>query len=135
MEDRSIIIELEKPQLINLINQIDKDGDKTLLLKFSADWCKPCKSVSQLCRDAFGKMPYNVIIANIDIDKSLDLYMMFKKKRMLTGIPCILSWYPVQDRDTERWYIPDDSVLTSSKPDHISFFQRALTKAQEIKYT
>lgn len=135
MEDRTIIIELEMLQVIDLINQIDKDEDKTLLLKFSADWCKPCQTVSQLCKDAFAKMPDNVIIASIDIDKSLDLYMIFKKKRMLTGIPCILSWHPLKNRDMERWYIPDDSVLSSSKPDHISFFQRVAVKAQEIKHT
>lgn len=135
MEDRSIITELEEPQLIDLINQIDKDGDKILLLKFSAEWCKPCQTVAQLCGDAFGKMPDNVIIANVDIDESLDLYMMLKKKRMLTGIPCILSWHPLQGRDKELWYIPDDSVLSSSQPDHISFFQRAAAKAEEIKHT
>ena len=106
-----------------------------LLLKFTADWCKPCQTVAHLCKDAFEKMPDNVIIASIDIDESLDLYMMFKKKRMLTGIPCILSWHPLQDRDKERWYIPDDSVLSSSKPDHIGFFQRSAAKAEEIKHT
>ena len=135
MEARTIITELEEPQLIDLIDRIDKDGDNTLLLKFTAEWCKPCQTVAQLCKDAFEKMPDNVIIASIDIDESLDLYMMFKKKRMLTGIPCILSWHPLQDRDKERWYIPDDSVLSSSKPDHISFFQRAAAKAEEIKHT
>lgn len=135
MEARTIITELEEPQLIDLIDRIDKDGDKTLLLKFTADWCKPCQTVAQLCGDAFVKMPDNVIIGSIDIDESLDLYMMFKKKRMLTGIPCILSWHPLQDRDKERWYIPDDSVLSSSKPDHISFFQRVAAKAEEIKRT
>lgn len=135
MEARTIITELEEPQLIDLIDRIDKDGDKMLLLKFTADWCKPCQTVAELCKYAFEKMPDNVIIASIDIDESLDLYMMFKKKRMLTGIPCILSWHPLQDRDKERWYIPDDSVLSSSKPDHIGFFQRSAAKAEEIKHT
>ena len=135
MGTREIITELEEHQLLELINQIDKDGNKTMLLKFSAEWCKPCKTVAQLCEDEFGRMPDNVVIASIDIDDSLDLYMMLKKKRMLTGIPCILSWYPLQDRDQELWYIPDDSVLSSSQPDHISFFKRALAKAEGIKHT
>mgnify|MGYP001381989708 CR=1 FL=1 len=135
MGTREIITELEEHQLLELINQIDKDGNKTMLLKFSAEWCKPCKTVAQLCDHEFGRMPDNVVIASIDIDDSLDLYMMLKKKRMLTGIPCILSWYPLQDRDQEMWYIPDDSVLSSSQPDHISFFKRALAKAEEIKHT
>jgi len=134
MEGRLIITELEESQLIDLINQIDKDGNKTLLLKFSADWCKPCQTVSQLCGEAFEKMPDNVVIASIDIDESLDLYMMLKKKRMLTGIPCILSWKPQQDRDKKLWYIPCDSVLSSSQPDHISFFKRAAANAEDFKH-
>ena len=133
MESGDIISELEQTDLESLIKCIDQDGDKILLLKFSADWCKPCQSVAQLCVDNFGDMPNNVVIANIDIDEALDLYMFLKKKRMLTGIPCILSWHPVEDRDYEKWYIPDDSVLSSSKPDHISFFQRAKDKAAAIK--
>ena len=133
METRDIITELEQANLESLIKCIDQEGDKTLLLKFSANWCQPCKSVAQLCTDNFSDMPDNVIIVVIDIDEALDLYMFLKKKRMVTGIPCILSWHPVKDRDYEKWYIPDDSVLSSSKPDHNSFFQRAMYKAASIK--
>jgi hypothetical protein len=134
MAEREIITELEEQQLLDIVNHIDADGDKILLLKFSAEWCRPCHNVAQLCVDAFANMPENVLIASVDIDESLDLYMMLKKKRMLTGIPCILLWHPLQYRDKERWYIPDDSVLSSSQPDHISFFQRAIAKADMLKH-
>ena len=133
MDSIDIITELEQSDLETLIKSIDQDGGKTLLLKFSAEWCKPCQSVAQLCLDNLGDMPDNVIIASVDIDEALDLYMFLKKKRMLTGIPCILSWHPNKDRDYEKWYIPDDSVLSSSQPDHLSFFQRARYKAASIK--
>lgn len=135
MAERDIITELDVQQLLDIVNHIDANGDKILLLKFSAEWCRPCQTVAQLCADEFANMPKNVIIASLDIDESLDLYMMLKKKRMLTGIPCILLWHPLQYRDNERWYIPDDAVLSSSQPDHMSFFQRAFTKAEMHKQT
>uniref|UniRef100_A0A6C0LI98 Thioredoxin domain-containing protein n=1 Tax=viral metagenome TaxID=1070528 RepID=A0A6C0LI98_9ZZZZ len=135
MESRDIISELDDSQLQTLIKCIDADGDKNLLLKFTATWCKPCQSVAQICQDGFSNIPSNAIIAVIDIDEALDLYMLLKRKRMLTGIPCILSWYPEIDRDYDKWYIPNDSVLSSSKPDHLSFFERAKSKADTIKKT
>lgn len=135
MAGRDIITELEEHQLLDIVKQIDLDGNKILLLKFSAEWCRPCQSVAQMCADAFANMPENVIIASLDIDESLNLYMMLKRNRMLNGIPCILSWHPLQGRDEEKWYIPDDSVLSSSQPDHISLFQRAIAKAEMLKHT
>ena len=80
METRDIITELEQANLESLIKCIDQEGDKTLLLKFSANWCQPCKSVAQLCTDNFSDMPDNVIIVVIDIDEALDLYMFLKKR-------------------------------------------------------
>lgn len=133
MTDRSIITDLDQEQLKQLIDCVDNDGDKLLLLKFSATWCRPCQTVAPLCSEAFLKMPDNVVIASVDIDESLDLYMTLKKKRMLTGIPCILSWHPLRSREKDRWYVPDDSVLSSSQPDHINFFNRVMAKAGSIK--
>ena len=57
---------------------------QVILVKFSAEWCKPCKKIKPLVEDKYKEMPENVIIVEIDIDESLDLYMVFKTKKMLT---------------------------------------------------
>ena len=44
-----------------------------------------------------------------DIDESMDLYIAFKSKKMIKGVPTIFAFDTKKSR--EQWYIPDDSVV------------------------
>jgi len=80
-----------------------------IVIKFGAEWCKPCKLIKPTCDECFSQCHPNIIYAEIDIDESLDLYMVFKSKKMIKGIPTILAFNTENTRD--QWYIPDDSVI------------------------
>lgn len=105
------------------LQQIQKDyRDNVLIVKFGAEWCKPCKLIKSTCEDWFKRCPPHIIYADIDIDESLDLYQAFKSKKMVRGVPVLLAFDGSKTRD--QWYIPDDSVEGGDIIAVQQFFQR-----------
>lgn len=126
---REIIEEVSVEELMSLQKCIDTDGDKILIVKFTATWCRPCQTIKQLTHECFTNLPKNVIIAEVDVDDNMDLYMFMKKKRIVSGIPAILAWFPTQSRDQSHWYMPNDSVSGSTHAEIFELFKRCNTKA------
>ena len=129
---REIIEELSVEELISLQKCIDNDKDMILIVKFTATWCRPCQTIKQLTHECFTNLPKNVIIAEVDVDNNMDVYMFMKKKRIVSGIPAILVWFPTQSRDPAHWYMPNDSVSGSAQTEIFALFKRCNTKALEI---
>lgn len=91
------------------LQQLQTNAKNSLIVvKFGAEWCKPCKLIKPLCEQWSATCPPHIIYADIDIDESMDLYMAFKNKKMVRGVPTILAFNTALARD--QWYIPDFSV-------------------------
>lgn len=129
---REIIAELDSNTLKLIISNIDIKDCNILIVKFTATWCRPCQTIKKLCNECFTNLPKNVIISEVDVDENMELYMFMKKKRIVSGIPAILVWYPTTSRDANLWYIPNDSISGSSTPDIYALFKRCNTKATGI---
>jgi thioredoxin 1 len=112
------ISSLEKMQKELKDNQI-------LIIKFTADWCGPCKGIKPICENYISKLPKHILFQEIDVDESIELYSFLKTKKMVNGIPAILAYFA---GEKETFYIPDDSVLGGDKNQVESFFQRILSK-------
>ena len=97
-----------------------------IVLKFGAEWCKPCKLIKPTCEQWVTTCPSNVVYVDIDIDESMDLYMAFKNKKMIRGVPTILAFNTMLSRD--KWYIPDFSVEGGD----ISAVQNFLNKCTDV---
>jgi len=116
---------------VNNVKELQSQlSNKLLIIKFGADWCRPCKNIKSTCETWFTKMPENVICADIDIDECLDLYMALKTKKMVKGVPVLLAYYGDVTRD--QWYIPDDSVSGGDIENVNKFFERCLSKANSF---
>ena len=63
-----------------------------VIIKFGAEWCKPCKQIEGLVTSWFQKMPDTVQTVLIDVDESFELYAYMKTKKMIRGIPAILMY-------------------------------------------
>ena len=90
-----------------------------VILKFSAQWCKPCRTVSPQIYSAVANLPNTYKVYFLDIDESLEIYAYFKTKRMVSAIPSMIAW-----KRGNTSSIPDNMV-TSSDPKQIdAFFQK-----------
>lgn len=94
-----------------------------VIVKFGADWCKPCKSIEPSVKKWFASMPDTIQTVLLDVDESFELYAYMKTKRMIRGIPAILMYLK---GNTDYTY--DDSVSSSNLAEVDAFFQRCLNK-------
>lgn len=103
-----------------------------IILKFTANWCGPCKRIQNLVESHFNNLPENAIIFELDIDDpaNIPLYSTLKSKRQLKGIPGIVAFYS----DVERpfWYVPDACVNNANVPSINNFFKNAIARANHI---
>lgn len=117
--ERQIITDLTPTDLQQL--QTHAIG-KIVVVKFGADWCKPCKAIKPTCDAWIATASQRIIYVDIDIDEHMDLYMSFKSKKMVRGVPVLLAFDCSKQRD--HWFIPDDSVEGGDIGALEKFFQR-----------
>ena len=94
-----------------------------IILKFTAQWCGPCKRIKSICSSFEQMKPESIQYYEIDIDESLELYMKLKKMKMINGIPALLAY---TNSTKEHWYIPDKCHLGSDQVGVEFFFNECL---------
>jgi len=106
--------------------QVIKDNKKTIVFKFSADWCGPCKKISPDI-NLFKESILNnndIVWFDIDVDDSIEVFGMLKTKRIVNGVPAVLVYF----KDNNTIY-PDEFVLGSTKNDLYDLFSKILDSA------
>jgi len=104
------------------------------IVKFGAEWCKPCKMVDPLIKQRMSELvtrtspeiQAKIQCVVVDIDETLEVYSFLKTKKMVKGIPALLCWYAGNVN-----YIPDDSVLGADANEIEKFFERCFQKVSE----
>ena len=124
---KSIITSLTPEELFTLQRSF---SNRIIVVKFGAEWCGPCKKIKPLWNEWISLIPNNIVIVDIDIDESIDLYVQLKAKKMVKGVPTILVFYG--DVKREQWYIPDDSVSGGNEGDVKNFMNRCFIKAKTM---
>ena len=101
------------------LQEILQNNPGVVIIKFSAQWCKPCKLSASSYSAAVKNLPSTYRVFFIDIDESLDVYMFYKNKRMISGIPAAVAY-----KKGNISPVPDN-VISSSDPKQIdAFFQQ-----------
>ena len=115
--------------LLNIVTlektQKELESNQILIIKFTADWCVPCKGIKQITDNFVSVLPDHILFQEIDVDESIELYSFLKTKKMVNGIPAILAYFA---GIKETFYVPDDSVLGGDKKQVSNFFNRILSK-------
>ena len=124
---KSIITSLTPEELFTLQSSLH---NRIIVVKFGAEWCGPCKKIKPLWNEWITIAPNNIVIVDIDIDESIDLYVQLKAKKMVKGVPTILAFYG--DVKRNQWYIPDDSVSGGNEGDVKNFMNRCFVKAKKL---
>jgi thiol-disulfide isomerase/thioredoxin len=107
----------------NQINSMDdfqkvlNENQNKVFIKFSANWCGPCKAIKPIVDQWIPKFPADCVFHEIDIDESLELYSFMKTKKMVNGIPAILCYY----KDNTN-YIPNSQVIGGNPTEVNKFF-------------
>lgn len=61
-----------------------------ILIKFQADWCKPCRLIEPRVNQWFDCKPRQAHVYVVNVDEDSRLYSFYVKKRLLRGIPAIV---------------------------------------------
>jgi thioredoxin 1 len=110
-----IIISLSLTEFVGHLN----DNKGAFIIKFGAEWCVPCKKIDGLVKELMQKLPNNVTSAIIDVDDNIDIYAMFKRKKMINGIPAIFAF-----KQGNLTAVPDDVVVGADENQIRLFFQK-----------
>ena len=99
------------------------------IIKFTANWCGPCKTIKPLVQTLVSEIPVGCKLAcyEVDVDESFELYALMKRSRMVNGIPALL--YYSSTNATAR---SDDSVSGSNEQGIRGFFARCIENAKSI---
>ena len=111
-------VETEIESLEELQN-ILKNNEGVVILKFSASWCQPCKRISGHVNSAVANLPNTYKVYFLDIDESLEIYAYFKNKKMVGGIPSMIAW-----KRGNTSSIPDNMVSSSDPKQIDAFFHK-----------
>ena len=98
----------------------------TTILKFTASWCGPCKTIAPAIKallDHYKDKYFEYI--EIDIDQSTDLYAFLKKNKMLNGIPTVMSFKKNEYHPATYW-VPYKSFTGASPNDIATLFKLSL---------
>jgi thiol-disulfide isomerase/thioredoxin len=104
--------------------RILNENTGVVLLKFSAEWCAPCKSITPFVKQTFEKLPENFTIYELDVDDNFEIYVYLKSKKMITGIPALLAYYRGNTS-----FASDESISGASEPSYRDFFAKCISQA------
>ena len=126
---KDIFVNLDANMLQHLQNTAK---NHVIILKFTAEWCGPCKRIKNLVESHYNTLPDNVLVFELDIDDQLNipLYSFLKSRRQLRGIPGLLAYYGNTDRPF--WFVPDNCVNSANVNSINHFFYNASQIANSI---
>lgn len=92
-----------------------KENEGVLIVKFTADWCPPCKRIKVQVDKEVATLPPHCKFLELDVDKHFDVYSYMKSKKQVVGIPAILAY-----KRGSTCYA--DASVSGSDPEHIANF-------------
>lgn len=112
----SNILEIELENREDLTTYLTNTEYEYTIIKFKADWCKPCKNIAPFVENCvkskeeeFKNNKKKFLFITLDVDECFDLYAFLKKIKMINGIPALFL-YSKNNLDEDKKYIPQYNV-------------------------
>lgn len=96
-------------EIVDLLSNYDETY--TLIIYLTATWCGPCSKIKPYINEYKKKLKDKVILVEIDVDETIDLFGLLKKKKQINGIPAILKYKCGRLKDSSDIMISDECVL------------------------
>lgn len=64
----------------------------TIVFKFGATWCGPCKRIEAQVHGHFRQLPANVTVYDLDVDENVDVFAHLRSKKLVPGVPTLLMY-------------------------------------------
>jgi len=115
-----------RSQFIQLITDAPRlfPGCEHVIVRFTAEWCGPCKKITPLVAQYIPALAPNVCYVDVNIDQSHDIYSLLKSKRVIGGIPTIFCYsFPRPSVTRFTAYIPTRSVVGTDPVKIRAFFE------------
>tara|TARA_Y100000816_G_C25794395_1_gene416198 strand:+ start:169 stop:543 length:375 start_codon:yes stop_codon:yes gene_type:complete len=103
------------------LNNVLPNNTGFIILRFTAEWCSPCKSINSYIDEKKKLLTNNISYIEIDVDEHIDLYSFFKHKKMIKGIPAFLCY-----KKGNITFAPDYSVIGANISELDKFFSLIL---------
>lgn len=123
--EEPFLVDLEtREDLLQLLNNTNYEF---IVIKFKADWCKPCKKIAPFVENCvkekeleFSSDKNKFLYITLDVDECFDLYAFLKKSKMINGIPALFLYSKqiLNNVDKDKMYIPHYNV-SGTKEDEI----------------
>ena len=111
----TMITELDRKQLLLVLQQ----NPGVVILKFTAEWCKPCKTIQNYVYNKFISLPQTCVCTDLDVDENFDLYALMKSKKQVRGVPALLAY-----KKGNMTYAADASVSGANEEALDTFFDQ-----------
>ena len=85
--EKKVYLEIQSKEQFHDILKANTD---TIIIKFTATWCKPCQKIKNQVNN-FLNSPESVICFDLDVDDNFEIYNYFKNRR-LNGIPALFLY-------------------------------------------
>ena len=84
------------------------NGEKPVLLDFSAEWCQPCKMMGPILKKVSDELGDKVRILKIDVDKN----QAIASKWQIRGVPTIMIFKQGKQLFRQSGVIPAEQLIS-----------------------
>ena len=84
------------------------NGDKPVLLDFSAEWCQPCKMMTPILKKVSDELGDKVRVLKIDVDKN----QAIAQKWQIQGVPTIMIFKSGKQLFRQSGVIPAEQLIS-----------------------
>ena len=115
------------------IDNARASGLRGVLVHLGASWCRPCQRVKPIWAAQESNISQKVLVRNVDIDNSIELFSRLKRARVITGVPASLVYTSLGDTKSPAGLQPADSVLSADPAAVAALCTRILSAPEHTK--